>query len=382
MAHVIKDRVKETTTTTGTGALTLAGAMTGFRAFSAVCSTNDTLCYALQAVDGNGAPTGDWEVGVGTYSGANTLTRGTVFASSNAGAAVNLASGTKQVWIDLPASRTLAAPLAKTANYTAVAGDCIAADTSSGAFTITLPSSPNIGDTITIEDAKQAFSVNNLTISPNGNLIAGMANNYKLLVSGQFVELRYSGSTYGWVVTGGVAPYHGTIWNIADSSGCHTVGGDGRVAVSTNGGWASMRATTSRSSGKLYFEARVDFQTTHSPMLGVGTSSATLINYVGADANGWGLTTSGLLYTNATNTASVSSYAAGDIMGVAVDFTASTGSIQFYKNNATNGSFTGLTLGTVFPMAATAQQGARMTLRTKAFQCSYSPPTGFSYWDS
>lgn len=108
MALVKQDRVKETTTTTGTGNLTLAGAMTGYRAFSAVCSTNDTLWYALQAVDGSGNPTGDWEVGLGTYSGSNTLTRTTVYNSSNSGSAVNLASGTKQVWIDLPSSKLLA----------------------------------------------------------------------------------------------------------------------------------------------------------------------------------------------------------------------------------------------------------------------------------
>jgi len=103
MAHVIVDRIKETTTTTGTGALALAGAVMGYRTFSAVCSTNDTVYYALQAVDGAGAPTGDWEVGLGTYSGTNTLTRTTVLASSNSGAIVSLASGTKQVWLDMPA---------------------------------------------------------------------------------------------------------------------------------------------------------------------------------------------------------------------------------------------------------------------------------------
>jgi hypothetical protein len=104
MALIVKDRVKETTTTTGTGALILAGAMTGFRAFSSVCSTNDTCYYALQAVDSNGTPTGDWEVGLGTYSGTNTLTRTTVLSSSNSGSAVSLSSGTKQVWIDIAAS--------------------------------------------------------------------------------------------------------------------------------------------------------------------------------------------------------------------------------------------------------------------------------------
>lgn len=104
MALVVKDRVKETTTTTGTGALSLAGAITGFRTFASVCSVNDTVYYGLHAVDGAGAPTGDWEVGLGTYSATNTLTRTTILASSNSGSAVSLSSGTKQVWIDIAAS--------------------------------------------------------------------------------------------------------------------------------------------------------------------------------------------------------------------------------------------------------------------------------------
>lgn len=99
MTAIFADRIKETTVTTGTGALTLAGAMTGFRAFSTACSVGDTLFYAVQAVDASGSPTGDWEVGEGTYSGSNTLSRTTVIASSNANAAVNFAAGTKQVWL-------------------------------------------------------------------------------------------------------------------------------------------------------------------------------------------------------------------------------------------------------------------------------------------
>ena len=103
MALVIADRIKETTTTTGTGALTLLGAMTGFRAFSAKCSVGDTCYYAIQAVDSVGSPTGDWECGLGTYSSVNTLTRTTVTSSSNSDSAVNFSAGTKQVYICVPA---------------------------------------------------------------------------------------------------------------------------------------------------------------------------------------------------------------------------------------------------------------------------------------
>ena len=93
------DRVKQTATTTGTGDFTLSGSITGSVNFSAVCTTGDTVPYVIQLVDGAGAPAAEWEVGHGTYSGANTLTRTSVLASSNAGALVNFSAGTKQVWI-------------------------------------------------------------------------------------------------------------------------------------------------------------------------------------------------------------------------------------------------------------------------------------------
>lgn len=99
MAHIIKDRVLETSTTTGTGALTLAGAVTGYRAFSAVCtSPSDTCHYYIEGVDGNNLPTGEWETGLGTYSAANTLTR-TTPNDGSAATPVSFSAGTKRVSI-------------------------------------------------------------------------------------------------------------------------------------------------------------------------------------------------------------------------------------------------------------------------------------------
>ena len=98
MAHVIEDRILETSTSTGTGAFTLSGAETGFKSFSSVCSVADTFHYTIQAGTFS-VPTGEWEVGVGTYSSANTLTRTTVLRSSNANAAVSFSSGSKIVWL-------------------------------------------------------------------------------------------------------------------------------------------------------------------------------------------------------------------------------------------------------------------------------------------
>jgi hypothetical protein len=103
MALVVADRVKETTTSTGTGAITLAGAQANFVAFSAVLSDGDTTFYAI--VDNNNLA---WEVGVGTYASAgNTITRTTVLASSNAGSAVNFSAGTKDVFVTNPATQAV-----------------------------------------------------------------------------------------------------------------------------------------------------------------------------------------------------------------------------------------------------------------------------------
>jgi len=109
MAHIIADRVLEQSTTAGLGAFTLAGAALGYRAFAAVCSVADTAWYYIEAVDSLGKPSGAYEYGIGTYSGANTLTRTTVIGSSNSGSPVDFAAGTKLVGIGVmaPGSATI-----------------------------------------------------------------------------------------------------------------------------------------------------------------------------------------------------------------------------------------------------------------------------------
>lgn len=109
MAHIIEDRVLEQSITTGLGAFALAGAALGFRAFSSVCSVADTVWYYIEAIDSLGKPSGAYEYGIGTYSGANTLTRTTVRGSSNAGAKVDFAAGTKLVGIGALAPRSSSA---------------------------------------------------------------------------------------------------------------------------------------------------------------------------------------------------------------------------------------------------------------------------------
>jgi hypothetical protein len=91
------DRVAETSTTTGTGSFTVAGAVTGFQAFDDVFSVGETFYYLIEAVDADGVPTGDWESGLATYSGTNTIARTVVTDSSTGGSTISFAAGTKRV---------------------------------------------------------------------------------------------------------------------------------------------------------------------------------------------------------------------------------------------------------------------------------------------
>jgi hypothetical protein len=100
MPLVLKDRVQETTTTTGTGTVTLAGAVVGFQSFSVIGDGNTTY-YTITSDT-------DFEVGIGTYTAAGTLlSRDTILESSNAGNAVNFAAGDKTVFVTYPAERAV-----------------------------------------------------------------------------------------------------------------------------------------------------------------------------------------------------------------------------------------------------------------------------------
>ena len=103
MALVINDRVKETTTTTGTGAVSLGGAVTGFETFAAGVGNSNTTYYAIVHQTAN-----EFEVGLGTLDGdSSDLTRTTVISSSNSDSAVDFAAGTKDVFCTIPASKLI-----------------------------------------------------------------------------------------------------------------------------------------------------------------------------------------------------------------------------------------------------------------------------------
>jgi hypothetical protein len=97
MAFVINDRVKETTSTVGTGTVTLSGAQTGFQSFSSGIGTGNSTYYTIALAN-------QWEVGIGTLTNATTFTRDSVISSSSANTLVSFSAGSKDIFCTLPAT--------------------------------------------------------------------------------------------------------------------------------------------------------------------------------------------------------------------------------------------------------------------------------------
>ncbi len=116
MALTFKDRVLETSTSTGTGDFVLLGAQTGYQTFSVV-GNGATVTYTIQNKNPDGSLQGEWEVGKGTYySSGNYITRDTVYESSNGNNKVTFAAGAKDVFLDLPGEQIVQGPASATNN--------------------------------------------------------------------------------------------------------------------------------------------------------------------------------------------------------------------------------------------------------------------------
>jgi len=115
MTLVIADRVRQLTTTTGTGTITLSGSLLGFQEFSVIGDGNTTYYTIVDST------TGDWEVGVGVYTASGTtLSRLVVLDSSNSGSLVSFGAGTKDVFCTYPAGKAI---YGNTTNDVAITGN-------------------------------------------------------------------------------------------------------------------------------------------------------------------------------------------------------------------------------------------------------------------
>lgn len=175
MALVLNDRVKETTTTTGTGTVNLAGAETGFETFVAGIGNTNTTYYAI--VHQSAA---EFEVGLGTVSDSSpdTLSRTTIISSSNSDSAVNFSSGTKDVFCTMPASKAV---------HEDASGN------------VTLPGTLDVDggitvDNITIDGTEIDLSSGDLTLDVEGDII--------LDANGEHIRFKDNGTEWGNIESG------------------------------------------------------------------------------------------------------------------------------------------------------------------------------------
>ena len=186
-------------------------------------------------------------------------------------------------------------------------------------------------------------------------------------------------------------------WNPSDKASEITLSAGNLTATygTVTGAYRSVRATHGKSSGKHYFEIRFDQITNGAAysLFGVCTSAHSMSSgHIADNANGWAYyQETGAKVTNAVQTAYGATYTAADVIGVAVDMDA--GKIWFAKNNTwqasgnpaagTSEAFSGLS-GTLFPAVSLYRNSVDpiVTGRFKSSDFSYSPPAGFSPWES
>lgn len=188
MALVLKDRVRENSTTTGTGTFTLSGAVSGFQTFSSAVGNGNTTYYCI--VNGT-----EWEVGLGTVGGG-TLSRDTVLSSST-GSKVDFTSGTKDVFCTYPSSKSVTTNdigtlASQNANSVSITGGAIDGTT--------LGSTTPAAITGTVVKVTNGIVVNNMSIGTSYSIPSGygaMSVGAVTLASGVSVTVP-SGSR--WVV--------------------------------------------------------------------------------------------------------------------------------------------------------------------------------------
>ena len=180
MALKIADRVRETTTTTGTGTINLGGAVTNFETFAANLSNSATTYYAI--VDNTN---GDFEVGLGTFAtgSPNTLARTTPISSSNSNSAVNFGAGTKDVFITTPASKMA---------FLNASGSLISSGGTS-LMEVANDTTPQLGGDLDVNSNGIVSTSNgNIALTPNGTGVVRIDGNVD--IQSGTIDLKNSGS--------------------------------------------------------------------------------------------------------------------------------------------------------------------------------------------
>jgi len=348
MALVLKDRVQETSTTTGTGTLTLAGAVTQFQTFSSAVGNGNTTYYTIYNAGGS-----DWEVGIGTV-GAGTLTRDTVLSSSNANALVSF-TGTLYVFGDYPAGKAVyqdangnVAANAFDDSYTNVAATGTTTTltvasvrrytvTGSGGQTFKLPNATTLTNGVIFEfdnnQSSGAITVNNnsntLVVSvPSGGVVRiNLLSN--ATSAGSWDRHDFAPANVSWSTN--TLDYPGSItsatWN------------GNNIALNRGGTNASLTASA----------GSVPYSTASALALSAVGTSGQVLTSQGTSAPTWTTPTTGTV-TSVTGTAPVVS--SGGATPV-ISMPAATGSVNGYLTSTDWTTFNSKGSGTVTSVAAT-----------------------------
>ena len=352
MALILKDRVQETSTTTGTGTLTLAGAVTQFQTFSSAVGNGNTTYYTIYNAGGT-----QWEVGVGTV-GAGTLSRDTVLSSSNANALVSF-TGTLYVFGDYPAGKAVyqdangnVAANAFDDSYTNVAATGTTTTltvasvrrytvTGSGGQTFKLPDATTLTNGVIFEfdnnQSSGAITVNNnsntLVVSvPSGGLVRiNLLSN--ATSAGSWDRHDYAPSNVSWST------------NTLDYAGSITSATWNGNNIALNRGGTNANLTASAGS--------VPYSTASALALSAVGTSGQVLTSAGTSAPTWTTPTTGTV-TSVTGTAPVVSSGGNT---PAISMPAATGSVNGYLTSTDWTTFNNKGSGSVTSVNLTASTG-------------------------
>jgi hypothetical protein len=333
MALVLKDRVLESSTSTGTGSFTLTGAQTGYQSFSAIGNGNTTY-YTIQGKNSDGTLTGEWEVGVGTWSTGNTLARDTVLSNSlGTTALISFSVGAKDVFSTYPSEKAILG------DTSAVSSTGTGSVVLSGSPTLTSPIlNGNVG--VGITPLTWTSTYNSLQIGLGGSISNPVSSaemsissnlkyqtSYKYVNNGLATRYYQTAGQHYWAVDSGTGVANSaalmTDVMVLDTVGNLTING---TLIGQNASVQSLNSPT----GSLQVNTGGAGDTT------IGSSGSGYTTYIQDDQVSFTGTASFNGGANFVNGISVSNSLTGT--GI-IGFGGSTTSNQTFATNQTSGTF-------------------------------------------